>query len=88
MKYRIAISENETREVEGEIEKFADFEEFKFFSHRCFDVSAYGVSEVSTGLLVAVGRTRKMAINAASFRLSSIGLRTFRETVLKTRKVA
>ena len=88
MKYRIAISENETREVAGEIVEFPSFGGFEFFSHRCFDVHAYGVSEASTGYLVAQGRTRKMAVNAASFRLSSIGPRAFRETVLKTRKVA
>ena len=49
MKYRIAISENETREVEGESVEFPGFDGFEFFSHRCFDVLAFGVSEASKG---------------------------------------
>jgi len=88
MKYRIAISENETREVEGEPVEFPGFGGFEFFSHRCFDVSAYGVSEASTGYLIAQARTRQMAINAASFRLESVGFVEFRKAALKMRKVA
>ena len=86
MKYRIAISENETREVEGEPVEFPGFQEFQFFFHPCFDVPGFVVSEASTGFHLVQGRTRVAAIEESWLRLSEIGAEKFKRTVSRARK--